>query len=111
MSFDLKEVTIRKMSSTAEPSTVTPTKEETTPTPTLSTATPSTQPAGKKGKSPSQIQYERKQDYPEGVTRVSRKDTGNAKQRVAVLFGYVGTGYYGLQWDESGLPSMLLFKK
>jgi hypothetical protein len=41
---------------------------------------------------------------------ISRKETGNTKQRVAVLFGYVGTGYYGLQWDDKGeYPSMSLF--
>eukprot|EP00026_Physarum_polycephalum_P000491 Phypoly_transcript_00492.p1 GENE.Phypoly_transcript_00492~~Phypoly_transcript_00492.p1 ORF type:complete len:1513 (+),score=402.57 Phypoly_transcript_00492:101-4639(+) len=34
--------------------------------------------------------------------KISRKDTGRTKQRVAVLFGYLGTGYYGLQWDDKG---------
>lgn len=59
-----------------------------------------------KNKAHSQVKYEQKLDYPEGVTRVSRKDTGLTKQRVAVLFGYIGTGYYGLQWDDAGvLPS------
>jgi tRNA pseudouridine38-40 synthase len=29
---------------------------------------------------------------------VSRKNTTNTKQKVALLFGYVGTGYHGLQW-------------
>ena len=44
---------------------------------------------------------------PEGKQLISRKDTGRTKQRVALLFGYIGTGYYGLQWDDKGeFPSM-----
>jgi hypothetical protein len=35
----------------------------------------------------------------------SRKETGKSKIRVAVLFGYVGTGYHGLQWDVDSRPS------
>lgn len=48
------------------------------------------------------IHYDRKERDP---NMLSRKDTGLTKSRVAVLFGYVGTGYHGLQWDPT-YPSM-----